>query len=61
MLRADDFYKFFERRAEKLLELIEKAMGKSLSRVADQVEGDEIIEEEEELVENIESEEPVTP
>ena len=30
-------------------------------RVADQVEGDEIIEEEEELVENIESEEPVTP
>lgn len=61
LLRADDFYKFFERRAEKLLELIEKAMGKSLSRVADQVEGDEIIEEEEELVENIESEEPVTP
>lgn len=61
LMRADDFRKFFEARAEKLLELIEKAMGKSLSRVTDQAESDEIIEEEEELIESVESEVPVTP
>jgi len=58
-LRRDDFYSFFEDRAEKLLKIIEKAMGKSVTRDTGMVEGEDIIEEEDDLVESIESEVPI--
>lgn len=61
LIKNDSFYEFFENRLAKVLELIEGAMGKSLSKegsfMKNEEEG-EIIEDEEEMIENIEVENP---
>lgn len=40
-LRVDDFYRFYERRKESLLEIVEQAMGKAVEREATDHIGDE--------------------
>lgn len=62
-IKNDKFYEFFQMRMKKMFELIEKAMGKSLGKELEMIEGGaeegEAVEDEEELLENIDSESPV--
>lgn len=59
LMRADDFYGFFQARTEKLMELIERVMGKTMPRETPQAEGEDIGAEEEDLIESVESEVPI--
>lgn len=59
LMRADDFYGFFQARTEKLMELIERVMGKTMPRETLQAEGEDIGAEEEDLIESVESEVPI--
>lgn len=58
LMRNNDFYGFFKARAEKLLQLIEKAMGKPIPREIYDIDGKEVIEEDE-FLEILEQQEAV--
>lgn len=58
-LRADDFHGFVRDRSERLLALIEQAMGKSIPRDQARPEGEDAGESVEELLESLESGIPV--
>ncbi len=59
LLRTDDFHAFVQDRSERLLGLIEEAMGKSIPRDQTRPEGDDAGESVEELLESLDSEIPV--
>lgn len=60
-MRADDFERFFAARAESLLQLIERAMGKPIPRDQAGSEGEDPAEDAEEVLESLEQEAPEEP